>query len=122
MKIRIKGNSIRVRITKTEVSQLCKEGYIQEETQFVNSTFTYALSSQTGAASLTASFDNDKITLILPSETIQGWENSKKVGFSNLVPLKDGKTLSLLVEKDFTCLEDRGEDESDNYPNPKLKH
>ena len=122
MKIRIKGNSIRVRITKTEVSQLCKEGYIQEETQFVNSTFAYALSSQTRATSLTASFENDKITLILPSEMIQGWESSKKVGFSNLVPLKDGKTLSLLVEKDFNCLEDRGEDESDNYPNPKLQH
>jgi hypothetical protein len=26
------------------------------------------------------------------------------------------------LEKDFTCLENRAEDQSDNYPNPKLQH
>nr|WP_231563946.1 hypothetical protein [Zobellia amurskyensis] len=111
-----------MRITKTEVSQLCKTGYVQEETHFLNKTFTYALSAKADEPTLTASFENDKITLILPLDTIDGWEDSKKVGFSNLVSLEDGKTLSLLVEKDFTCLEDRGEDETDNYSNPKLQH
>jgi hypothetical protein len=33
-----------------------------------------------------------------------------------------GEMLSILVEKDFSCLMDRkGEDESDNYPNPNAK-
>ncbi|MGS0527795.1 DUF7009 family protein [Zobellia nedashkovskayae] len=122
MKVRIKGNSIRMRITKTEVSQFCRTGYIQEETQFVNSTFTYALSSQADAYAITAKFEENKLTIVLPLEGIQNWENSEKVGFGNSISLTDGKTLSLLVEKDFTCLEDRGEDESENYPNPKLQH
>jgi hypothetical protein len=29
--------------------------------------------------------------------------------------------LHLLVEKDFTCLDNVTEDQSDNYPNPLLK-
>ncbi len=111
-----------MRITQTEVSQLCKTGYIQEETQFPQNTFTYALSSKADASELIANFEDNRITLVLPSETIEGWENSKKIGFSNSTSLKDGNKLSLLVEKDFTCLDDRGEDESDNYPNPKLQH
>ncbi|CAM4260657.1 DUF7009 domain-containing protein [Zobellia nedashkovskayae] len=111
-----------MRITKTEVSQFCRTGYIQEETQFVNSTFTYALSSQADAYAITAKFEENKLTIVLPLEGIQNWENSEKVGFGNSISLTDGKTLSLLVEKDFTCLEDRGEDESENYPNPKLQH
>jgi hypothetical protein len=48
------------------------------------------------------------------------WDANDKVGFENTVSLKNGKTLHLLLEKDFTCLDDRGEDESDNYPNPKM--
>lgn len=122
MKVRIKGNSIRMRITKTEVSQFCKTGYIQEETQFINTTFTYALISEADALEMTATFEDNKLTIVLPLGSIEDWENSKKVGFSNSISLTDGKKLSLLVEKDFTCLEDRGEDESENYPNPKLQH
>ncbi|WP_276166592.1 DUF7009 family protein [Zobellia alginiliquefaciens] len=122
MKIRIKGNSIRMRITQTEVSQLCKTGYIEEKTQFPQNTFTYALSSMADAPELTANFEQNKITLVLPSQIIEGWENNKKIGFSNSIFLNDKNKLSLLVEKDFTCLDDRGEDESDNYPNPKLQH
>ncbi|MGP1994110.1 DUF7009 family protein [Zobellia laminariae] len=122
MKVRIKGNSIRMRITKTEVFQFCKTGYIQEETQFINSTFTYALISEADVLEMTATFEDNKLTIVLPLGSIEDWENSKKVGFSNSISLTDGKKLSLLVEKDFTCLEDRGEDESENYPNPKLQH
>jgi len=39
-----------------------------------------------------------------------------KVGFENA----DGK-LHLLVEKDFVCLDEVAEDQSDNYPNPLAK-
>jgi hypothetical protein len=39
--------------------------------------------------------------------------NTDKVGFD----AKCG-ALQLLVEKDFTCLDNVDEDQSDNYPNP----
>jgi len=111
-----------MRITKMEVSQFCETGYIQEKTQFLNNIFTYALSSKEGLSALTATYEDNMMTLLLPKDSIKDWESSNRVGFSNSIPLEDGKTLTLLVEKDFTCLEDRGEDETDNYPNPKLHH
>jgi hypothetical protein len=39
--------------------------------------------------------------------------NTDKVGFEN----NDGE-VQLLIEKDFTCLDNVADDQSDNYPNP----
>lgn len=46
------------------------------------------------------------------------WDKNEIVGFKDDFALKNGEKLSLLVEKDFVCLDERDEDESDNYPNP----
>lgn len=40
------------------------------------------------------------------------------VGFNNKMPLDNGEHLFLLVEKDFVCLDNTFEDQSDNFPNP----
>jgi hypothetical protein len=44
---------------------------------------------------------------------IREFAETDKVGFEG----KHG-ALNLLVEKDFTCLDNVAEDQSDNYPNP----
>jgi hypothetical protein len=86
MKIRIKGNSLRYRLTKSDVAQLAEEGHLQEEIDFI---------------------------LFVPNDVIKELAETDKVGF-------EGKheSLHLLVEKDFTCLDNVAEDHSDNYPNP----
>ena len=45
--------------------------------------------------------------------------DSNKVGFSHIFVLNSGTKLKLLVEKDFVCMDETVEDQSDNYPNPK---
>ena len=35
--------------------------------------------------------------------------------------LDDGSTLKVLVEKDFACLTEREEDESDMFPHPEAQ-
>ncbi len=119
MKIRIKGNSIRYRLTKTEVETFCKAGLYKETTDFGNSTFTYALKAKKGIEGLEASFNENTITLYLADKKQLGWDTSNEVGFSDIMDLPNGKQLSLLVEKDFVCLDNTTEDQSDNYPNPK---
>ena len=119
MKIRIKGNSVRYRLTKTEVETFCKTGYYSEKTEFNSSIFNYALVSKEGLRDLTADFADGSITIFFPSDERETWAYSAKVGYENNINLNNGKTLSLLVEKDFVCLDDRDEDESDNYPNPR---
>jgi hypothetical protein len=64
-------------------------------------------------------FANNQISLQISEELLQGWGTNNRVGYSHSVHTSNSKTIDILLEKDFTCLEDRGEDESNNYPNPK---
>ncbi|WP_298523797.1 hypothetical protein [uncultured Christiangramia sp.] len=118
MKIRIRGNSVRYRLTKNEVEHLCREGSIEETTNFPNLDFAYEVKVAT-TEQLNINFVNNKISLQISDVLLENWDTNNKVGFSHSVVTSNGKTIDVLLEKDFTCLEDRGEDESNNYPNPK---
>ncbi len=118
MKIRIKGNSIRYRLTKTEVEVFSKTGSFEDTTDFGNRKLTYALKAKTGIALLEAEFSGDCICLYLAKEHSEQWFNSDQVGFSHTFQTAHGTSLSLLLEKDFVCMDNTGEDQSDHYPNP----
>lgn len=112
MKIRIKGNSLRYRLTKTDVERLLKNGYLEEQTVFGSSVLTYALQVY-NSSRLSAGFDDNKITLFMPEPMANEWVSTNKVGFE-----ENSGQLYLLIEKDFKCLDNVAEDQSDNYPNP----
>ena len=118
MKIRIKGNSIRLRLTKTEVETFCKTGRIEEQTHFGDRAFFYALETKESLDAIDASFTGDTITVFLNPQKSINWFQSNQVGFSQVVKKADGNELSLLIEKDFACLDEREEDQADSYPNP----
>ena len=120
MKIRIKGNAIRFRLTKSEVAEFCREGHMEERTAFEDATFVYGVRTDEEVAGLQAIFKTNTITLIVPEKWATDWDARDQVGFENTFSLQNGDALHLLLEKDFTCMDNRGEDESDNYPNPKL--
>jgi hypothetical protein len=112
MKIRIKGNSLRYRLTKTDISTFVKNGYLEEFTRFGEQVLVYALQKSEGN-DLSAMFENNKITLFMPLEAVNEWNETDRVGFE-----ANNNGLFLLVEKDFKCLDNVAEDQSDNYPNP----
>jgi len=114
MKIRIRGNSLRYRLSKTEVAQLGAEGALEQRTEFAGQPLIYAIES-TKAAKLSADFTGNRIVLQMPQTMIDELNNTDKVGFED----RSG-TVSLLVEKDFVCIDNTAEDQSDNYPNPHL--
>lgn len=118
MKIRIKGNSIRFRLNKSDVERLCAAGYLEEHTDFGNAVFSYSVETDMESGNLRASMENNRIVLHVPDEFLSDWAQNEKIGMRSEVDLKNGQTLSLLIEKDFVCLDDTEEDQSDNYPNP----
>ncbi|MBM3416872.1 MAG: hypothetical protein FJY20_10635 [Bacteroidetes bacterium] len=119
MKIRIKGNSIRYRLTQTEIAGFGKNGYLEERTEFLNgAVFYYCLEKRPGIDNLQATFLDNRITVFVPVSIAEEWTTTEAVGFNNTVPLGDEKELFLLIEKDFVCLDHTFEDQSDNYPNP----
>jgi len=121
MKIRIKGNSIRYRLTKSEVAAVCHVGYASDFVTFPQQLLTYNLIVQEQSQPLTVTFEDNVITLSLSKQLSLDWDTNQTVGFSHVLLLPNDKKLMLLVEKDFTCMDNTLEDQSDNYPNPKLK-
>ncbi len=118
MKLRIKGNSIRLRLSKSEVSKLAATGYLEEQTSFGETQFVYALQSVESANELAANLDLNKLTMFVPYILVKDWPDNNVVGFDVSKPLPDGNQLYLLLEKDFACLDHTTEDQSDNYENP----
>ncbi len=120
MKIRIKGNSVRFRLTQTEVRAICERDMVREKTQFNEAHFVYAVKASNQHDNLQASFFDQGIILFVPKDTLTDWYTNDQVGFYHTQILNNGQKLELTLEKDFVCLDDRAEDETDNYPNPRL--
>jgi len=121
MKIRIRGNSVRFRLSMSEVEALSQKGYFEECTSFPSGVFKYAIRAAAGIDTLSAGFEDDTITLLVPDREARAWAGSSEVGYRHNLDLPGGKQLALLLEKDFACLDEREEDQSDNYPNPKAE-
>jgi hypothetical protein len=115
MKLRIRGNSIRLRVTQSEVGKIKTTGLVEEKTDFPNGEdFIYQISiAQTG--NLSASFSNGKIEILLPQEIADNWADSDEVGIYGA----DGN-IQIAIEKDFKCLTPRqGDEDTDTFPHPK---
>jgi len=119
MKLRIKGNSLRIRLTRSEVDKFAVSGYLEERTIFASQVLVYALAAKQGIQGLEATFEGTKITLFVPAEIPAIWAANEVVGFDNTIDTIDGNQLYLLLEKDFKCIDaPPSEDQSDNFENP----
>ena len=119
MKIRIKGNTIRYRLTKSEVEKFCETGSFEEQTNFASAIFKYQIKTKKDISALEADFSNNTITVFFPEKNAEDWAVNNTVGFDATYTTEKGVDLYLLVEKDFVCMDETVEDQSDNYPNPK---
>ena len=116
MKLRIRGNSLRLRLTKTEVEKLAEQGLVEEKTDFGNGKlFVYAVAISTKSEVVTADFQNNRISIFIPQTIAETWANGEDVGIYG-----EQHTLKLLIEKDFNCLIPRiTEEDADTFPHPK---
>ena len=119
MKLRIKGNSVRFRLSKSEVDRLAKEGMLHETTNFGNNVFSYTVQS-IEEKTMTATLTQGGITLLVPSMQLMHWAASNsQVGISEKMDIGNNETLSLLLEKDFKCIDAPfEEDQEDYFENP----
>ena len=120
MKLRVRDNSIRLRLTQTEVELARTDGLVRGTVPLAgNSNFEYVLESSPATVKPEAHMSNNVLTVRIPEAEILSWSGSDEVSISATQLLDGGDELSILVEKDFSCLAPReGEDESDMYPHP----
>ena len=121
MKLRIKDNSLRIRLSRTEVQHLAENGVVEASTPFADAEFRYAVHAVADIAELQARITPYSIELLVPAERVRRWPQNDEVGFRSTLPLPGKRELKLLLEKDFVCLDDTEEDQSDNYDNPNAK-
>ena len=120
MKLRLRDNSIRLRLTRGEVETLREDGLVSCRTAFPGGRdFQYLLESSPASVNPAAFFSDCIMTVRLPETTVLAWATTEQVSIGGEQLLDDGEKIDILVEKDFACLAPReGEDESDMYPHP----
>ena len=114
MKLRIRGNSIRLRLTRAEVGKLAAGETVSESIDLMPIKLTYELCTAVEASQINATFAAGCLTVSIPERQAREWAMTGAIGLEALA----GK-ISILVEKDFACVNPRfGEDESDMFEHP----
>jgi hypothetical protein len=125
MKLRLKGNSMRLRLSRGDLDRLCRDGLVSETTRFgsgSDSVLRYALVADQAAAVLQTSFGSSGVVVTLPAAEVARWAQSDEVTLG-AVQVVGSERLAVTVEKDFQCLKPRpAAEDSDTFRNPAPAH
>jgi hypothetical protein len=119
MKLRTRGRSIRLRLTRTEVARLALGERVEERVPFGSGTELVYGIEPAESSDVDAQLVGTHLRVVAPASLLSSWASSDSVGFEGRKDLGDGTFLAILVEKDWTCLTSRpGEEDVDTFPNP----
>ncbi len=115
MKLRLTHNSIRIRVQRTELTQLQESGAIVDSVHFpASGAFRFEIAVHQ-KLEIEASFEDSKISIGLPDELAQTWFNTHQVGIETQLSLQGNAQLHVLIEKDFPCADRPNEDKSETF-------
>jgi len=120
MKLRIKGNSLRLRVSPSEMERLMSAGRVEEIVRFApdpGAKLTYALEQAASNQEIAVRYSPQELTVVLSVESVREWAQSKLVGIYGAVDVGSGQ-LTLAVEKDFACLDSSDTGNEDTFANP----
>jgi hypothetical protein len=114
LKLRLRDDSMRLRLTRSEVAALAQGGAVESCTRFgPDRALRFAVVS--GSAS-TVSFTDSVITVRIAGEALDRWAASEELACGFAQSWQDG-SLRVLIEKDLACAKPRpGDDNSDAFP------
>jgi hypothetical protein len=123
MKLRISGNSIRLRVRRSEVAKLSAGERIAETVHLgcsEQAALTYALGTEAGSVGVQVRYEGTEIAVLLPKDQTSTWAATEQVGIYATVDLGAYGKLDVIVEKDFACLDSSDAENKDTFPNPEL--
>ncbi len=121
MKLRIKGNSLRLRLSRSEVDRLSRRERLEETIHFAphaEAKLTYALEQASSVSVPGVRYSQGEITVLLPAALADTWCSTDLVGIAERVGLGALGSLELVIEKDFACLDRSEEENEDTFANP----
>src|ERR1041385_2527653 len=120
MKLRIHANSIRLRLTKTEIARFAAEGQVEGVLTYgdgVSERLNYGIRSSLSAATLSLDVAPNRVVILVPASQAAEWVQSERISVEGVCQIKSGPELRILVEKEFRRLHGATAD-PDLYPNP----
>jgi hypothetical protein len=112
MKLRLRGNTVRLRLLQGEVERLSRGESVVEALP-TPTPLRYAVEPAL-VPELAARFEGNTLTIEVPRDWAVGWYASEEVGRQ-----ATSSGIDILIEKDWACTTPRrGEDNAGTYPNP----
>lgn len=121
MKLRIRGDSLRLRLARPEVEAVGRGERVEEVTHFPDGvSLRYRLEASASDPQLFVRYSDGLLSVRIGLQTAVRWCSSAAVEISEVVPLQSGGELRVLIEKDFECLHPNpNEDAKGAFPNPR---
>jgi hypothetical protein len=118
MKLRLRGNSLRLRLNQNDVADLVSGRTLVETLTFPGgASFQYTLAGRGSTIDASAQLVASTIAVTLPEEKVQHWAVADDVGIYFELAAGEG-VLKVAVEKDLECL-DAPLEERDPFAYPR---
>lgn len=121
MKLRLKGNSLRLRVTRSELARLQAGQRIEETILFPannDARLSYALQVGSHSQPVHVAFALQQIVVSVSQDQLVSWSDEHQVGIYASLAINESKNLEVAIEKDFACLDLSDEDNKDTFANP----
>jgi hypothetical protein len=119
MKLRVSGNSLRLRLSRSEVARLEQFSCVEDAVEFgPDCKLSYSLVVSAESGSVHASLNGGSISVLIPRETAQSWIGTDSLTISAEQDIGEGTNLQILIEKDLKCAHKGLVENEDSYPNP----
>jgi hypothetical protein len=121
MKLRLKGSTLRLRVTRSELARLQAGQRIEETVLFPNSSDTslsYTLEVGSHSQPVEVAFASHQIVVSISEDQLTIWSGEHQVGTYASLPVTENTNLEVAIEKDFACLDLSHADNQDTFANP----
>lgn len=121
MKLRIKGDSLRLRVSRSELDRILCGERVEDTVHFSSdpdAKLTYSLGSASLGASTGVLYSPGQVAILLAKDDMETWGDPSQVGIYTSVGIGSENSLELVIEKDFACLDRSDEDNTGTFENP----
>jgi hypothetical protein len=124
MKLRIKGNSVRMRLDRRDLAELIEVHRVEDALRFGpgdDQILSYAVEAGDAPSGRPrATYHSGRLIVTINVADLEAWNNSDRVGFDHEQAVEGG-VVRVVLEKDFACLDrSSGAEPGDDwaFPNP----
>ncbi len=121
MKLRIKGNSVRWRVSRSELAKLERGDVIEDTVHFSprpEARLTYRLQPARQPEPVRVEWASQTLTVVLSEQQIRSWSKETEIGIYDSIDLGMHGSLQVAIEKDFACIDRTDEENADTFANP----